>query len=178
MSAVNSLVSHYGGGGVGSGAGVGGGVGVSTTGIRNHGNMHNSSSSLLSNGHSSSSYPRQAHHLIEQQQQPRLPLIPPVLCSPNEPVSFEFGVHLAEGSKMCSVSNFSSMVELYEKIAQCFDISPKEVKEGVGWGEEEEDGKTALVGQNKLKVRLSHTFQTSDNSRKKVFSGCQQHQQS
>ena len=70
------------------------------------------------------------------------------------------------------------MVELYEKIAQCFDISPKEVKEGVGWGEEEEDGKTALVGQNKLKVRLSHTFQTSDNSRKKVFSGCQQHQQS
>ena len=139
--------------------------------------MHNSSSSLLSNGHST--YPRQAHHLIEQQQQqPRLPFIPPVLCSPNEPVSFEFGVHLAEGSKMCSVSNFSSMVELYEKIAQCFDISPKEVKEGVGWGEEEEDGKTALVGQNKLKVRLSHTFQTSDNSRKKVFSGCQQHQQS
>lgn len=124
MSAVNSLVSHYGGGGVGSGAGGVGGVGVSTTGIRNHGNMHNSSSSLLSNGHST--YPRQAHHLIEQQQ-PRLPLIPPVLCSPNEPVSFEFGVHLAEGSKMCSVSNFSSMVELYEKIAQCFDISPKEI---------------------------------------------------
>ncbi|KAH9401057.1 PDZ domain-containing protein gipc3 [Tyrophagus putrescentiae] len=122
MSAVNSLVSHYGGGGSGVGAGGVGGVGVSTTGIH-HGNMH--SSNLLSNGHST--YPRQAHHLIEQQQQPRLPLIPPVLCSPNEPVSFEFGVHLAEGSKMCSVSNFSSMVELYEKIAQCFDISPKEI---------------------------------------------------
>lgn len=52
----------------------------------------------------------------------------------NEALNFEFGVHLAEGSKRCYVSNFASMVELYEKIAQCFDISPKEVRLSMnGW---------------------------------------------
>ena len=34
---------------------------------------------------------------------------------------------LAEGSPTCFISNFSSMIELYEKIAHCFDISAKEV---------------------------------------------------
>ena len=42
--------------------------------------------------------------------------------------NLEFRCILAEGSRICYVSNFSSMVELYEKIAKCFDISPKEVK--------------------------------------------------
>ncbi|KAH9424910.1 PDZ domain-containing protein gipc3 [Dermatophagoides pteronyssinus] len=34
---------------------------------------------------------------------------------------------LAEGSPTCFISNFSSMIELYEKIAHCFDISAKEI---------------------------------------------------
>lgn len=44
-----------------------------------------------------------------------------------ESVKFQFRCVLAEGSQMCLVANFSSMVELYEKIAQCFDMSAKEV---------------------------------------------------
>lgn len=44
------------------------------------------------------------------------------------PVQFEFACQLAEGSPTHYVSNFASMIELYEKIAECFDISPKEVR--------------------------------------------------
>lgn len=96
---VNSLVSsHY---------GKNGGADL-------YGNMHNINNS---------SFQHQVEVQVEPENQPSAPV-----RSQKEAVSFEFGVHLAEGSKRCYVSNFASMVELYEKIAQCFDISPKEVR--------------------------------------------------
>ena len=45
-----------------------------------------------------------------------------------EPVNYEICCLLAEGSQTCFVSNFSSMVELYKKIADCFDIVVDEVR--------------------------------------------------
>ncbi|UXI16224.1 Ig-like and fibronectin type-III domain-containing protein [Sarcoptes scabiei] len=44
-------------------------------------------------------------------------------------VNYEICCLLAEGSPTCFVSNFSSMIELYEKLAKCFDLSMKEVME-------------------------------------------------
>lgn len=107
---VNSLVSsHYGEG-------------------ASYGNMH-----TLNNNNNSSQFEHQieVHQNIEAEKEPSAPhLQAKHTSSPqSEAVCFEFGVHLAEGSKRCYVSNFASMVELYEKIAQCFDISPKEVRD-------------------------------------------------
>lgn len=82
-----------------------------------YGNMH-----TLNN--SSFQHQIEVHQSEELEKQPSAPQN----STQNEALNFEFGVHLAEGSKRCYVSNFASMVELYEKIAQCFDISPKEVR--------------------------------------------------
>ena len=59
---------------------------------------------------------------------PDPPQPPPAEQEPQERPKLTFHCQLAHGSPTGIISGFSNVKELYEKIAACYDMSPKEVR--------------------------------------------------
>lgn len=67
--------------------------------------------------------PLENNNVVKRQQS----VPPPSPVSPISKASLQFHCQLAHGSPTVFVSGFSNVKELYQKIAESFDLSPSEV---------------------------------------------------